>query len=125
MAVVARVGADVGRDREHVLGAVRAHAREDVKEDVLAEEIAQVGGEIVRGRGAEGDGEGVLGDGEGGAAAGELAGVHVGVDPGGGADAIGVATDREEPEVAALGVRARLWRRTTSGRLRTRRGAGR
>ena len=49
------------------------------------------------------DGEEVLGDGEGDARAGQLARVHVAVDPDRGPHPIGIGADGEEPEVAALG----------------------
>lgn len=98
------VGAHIGAGGGHALGAVGAHAREHVDEEiVVVEEIAEVRREIEDGAAADEVGaDDSLGDGQGHAGAAELGGVHVAVDPGGGADAIrdcgrSVSSQRSRP----------------------------
>ncbi len=103
-AVVHRARADVAALLEHFLGAVGRNARDHVEER-LPDRIRHVlrQGLAARLVLALVDGEDVLGHGQRHAGAADLGGVHVAVDPDGGADLVGIAADRQDRDVAALG----------------------
>ena len=106
-AVVHGAGADVAALLQHLLGAVGGDARHDVEEGgadgvghVLRDRLAA---RLVT---AAVDREDVLGHRQRDARAAHLGGVHVAVDPDGGAEPVGIAADGEHRDVAPLGALA-------------------
>jgi hypothetical protein len=102
--LVAGHRADVAAGAQHGLGPVGAHPRHHVEED-LPEALEHRRREVV-GRRLGVQPQDVLGDRQGHARAAQLAGVHVAVDPDRRPDPLGIAADRQEPQLASLGRRA-------------------
>ncbi len=101
--VIARVRPNEMVAIDHAFGAIGAHARQHVEENVGADERCDVRGQIAKLRAFVGvDAKEILDEAEAHARAGELARVDVPVDPHGGPNAIRCVADRHDPEVAAL-----------------------